>query len=332
MSLDVVYPTALLLLLAAVPPLMRHGGRIVTYSSLEIFPEDRLSRIFDWALRAAAALAVVAIALGVSGLHRPAYEIERVGRGAQTVLVVDRSLSMDQPFAGQGPVPALSQGRFDSKGKVARALLSDFVARRNEDMFAMVVFSTFPIAVLPLTQKQAIVQATIEAGDIGRGLAETDIGAGLERALAYFEGKTYTGSRIIVLVSDGAGELNLATRLRIAHLMKRHRVSLYWIYIRSAQGPAIFADEAGERMEGNAPERALHQFFSQIEIPYRAYTAENPSALEQAISDVSRLQNLPIRYRDLVPRRNLSPICYAAALGLIVVLLAARLMEAHSWR
>ena len=85
-------------------------------------------------------------------------------------------------------------------------------------------------------------------------------------------------------------------------------------------------------MQGNAPERTLHQFFSQIEAPYRVYTAENPSALEQAISDVGRLQNLPIRYRDLVPRRDLSPICYAAALGLIIVLLAARLMEAHSWR
>jgi len=331
-SLDIAHPLALLLLPLALVPLLRHSHRLSHYPALDVLPDDALSRLVEGVLRGAAVLAIVTLVLGIGGLHRPAYEIERIGRGAQIVLVVDRSLSMDRPFVGHGGVPALAHDSRESKGDVARTLLSDFVKRRDQDMFGMVVFSSFPITVLPLTQKQAIVEAVIRAGDVGRGLAETDIGAGLEQALEYFDGKRYSGSRIVVLVSDGAGELNLATRLRIAHLMKRHRVSLYWIFIRSAYGPGIVAPEGQPGPVEMTPERALHEFFSEIDAPYRAYTAENPRALEQAIADVDRLQNLPIRYQDLVPRLDLSQPCFIAALCLVVVLIAARLMEAQAWR
>ena len=331
MNLDVAHPLALFLLPLALVPLARHGHRLARYPALDALPDDALSRLLEGALRGAAALAITLLVLGIGGLHQPSYEVERIGRGAQIVLVVDRSLSMDKPFVGQG-VPALENDLRESKGNIARGLLSDFVERRNQDMFGMVVFSTFPIAVLPLTQKQAIVQAVIRAGDVGRGLAETDIGAGLERALEYFEGKRYSGSRIVVLVSDGAGELNLATRLRITNLMKRHRVSLYWIFIRSAYGTGIFASETTQGVQSIGPERALHEFFSEMDAPYRVYTAENPSALEQAIADVSRLQNLPIRYLDLMPRQDLSRGCFIGALCLIVALTAARLMESQAWR
>jgi mxaC protein len=66
----------------------------------------------------------------------------------------------------------------ESKGTVARRLLGEFAARRHDDLFAMVAFSNHPIVILPFTQKQTLVQAAIEAGDIGKGLAETDVGGG----------------------------------------------------------------------------------------------------------------------------------------------------------
>ena len=180
--------------------------------------------------------------------------------------------------------------------------------------------------------------AAIAAGNVGRGLAETDIGSGLEQALEYFEGQPYTGARIVVLVSDGAGEIGLTARLRIAHLMRRLRVSLYWIYIRSAYGPVIFdADDSPNGATGDAgtmkmtPERALHDFFSRMGASYRAYTAESPEGLEQAIADVNRLQNLPVRYRETVGRRDLSGVCLAVALAGLSLLVAAKLMERSSW-
>jgi mxaC protein len=330
-AVDVVQPWMLALLpLAAVPVLLRERGRI-GYSWLGLVPDDPPSRQLDLALRMIGALTIVSLVLGMSGLHRPEYEEERIGRGAHMVLLVDRSTSMDRPFAADGVVNRVAATGFESKGHVARRLLSEFVAERGNDLFGVVVFSTFPIPVLQLTANHRLVHAAIAAGNVGRGLAETDIGSGLERALEFFEDKPYTGSRIVVLVSDGAGELNQTTRLRISHLMRRLRVSLYWIYIRSAFGPRIFEQPDADRVAAPEPERALHEFFTNMDAPYQAYTAESPRALQQAIADVSRLQNLPLRDREVVGRRDLSQACFAAALAGLGLLLAAKVAELPRW-
>ena len=333
-TLDVVHGWVLALLALAALPVLRPLASAIPYSRVRLVPADPLSRRIDAALRAIGMIAIVSLVLAASGLHRPAYEVERIGHGAHMVLLLDRSTSMDRPFAGQRAANTVALGRRGSKGEVARELLAKFVAERRNDRFGMVVFSTFPIPVLRPTDHHEVVQASIAAGNMGRGLAETDIGAGLEQALRYFEGKPYTGARIVVLVSDGAGEISRTPRLRIAHGMRRLRVSLYWIYIRSARGPVIF-DSADTGRAAVAtemtPERALHEFFSGMGSSYRAYTAESPADLERAIADVNRLQNLPVRYRETIGRRDLSGMCLAVAFSGLLVLVAAKLAERASW-
>lgn len=330
-TLGVTHGWALALLPLAVLPFLRPWAAAIPYSWLGLIPRDPVSTGVDRSLRVIGALTIAALALAASGLHRPEYQVERDGRGAHMVLLVDRSTSMDRPFAIRGFVDPAAQSRHRSKGEVARELLSEFVAERHNDLFGMVVFSTFPIPVLRPTAHHDVVQASIAAGNVGRGLAETDIGSGLEQALEYFEGKPYTGARIVVLVSDGAGEIGQTERLRIAHLMRRLRVSLYWIYIRSAYGPRIIDSDESSGVAAMTPERALHGFFSELGASYRAYTAESPDGLEQAIADVNRLQNLPVRYWETVGRRDLSAACLAASLGGLLLLLAAKLLERSRW-
>ena len=334
MTLEVSHGWVLSLLVLAAVPALRPPVPAIPYSSIGLVPVDPLSRWIDGVLRAVGAATLASLVLAASGLHRPAYEVERIGRGAHMVLLVDRSTSMDRPFAIRRANGAGSGGRHQSKGEVARELLSQFVAERRNDRFGMVVFSTFPIPVLRPTDHHEVVHASIAAGNVGRGLAETDIGAGLEQALQYFEGKPYTGARIVVLVSDGAGEISQTQRLRIAHRVRRLRVSLYWIYIRSARGPVIFdSTESGGATvaEQMSPERALHMFFSGMGSAYKAYTAESPEDLERAIADVNRLQNLPVRYRETIGRRDLSSECLAAALVGLALLLVAKLLERPRW-
>ena len=332
-SLAVLYPLLLALLALCVIPLLRRPQRVIVYSWLDLLPADCLSRWLDAGLRIIGAGAIAALILGMAGLHRPEYQVERIGRGAHMVLLVDRSRSMDQPF-GKGysrNAVGVSAGAPRSKGRVARALLSEFVALRRNDLFGLVAFSTFPIPILELTGNHDIVQAAIKAGNIGRGLSETNIGAGLERALEYFENVPYTGSRIVVLVSDGAAELSQSTRLRIINMMNRLRVSLYWVYIRSAHGPRIFEAPPPGKPAEVSPEHRLHAFFTDMGAPYKAYTADSPKALEQAIHDVAQLQNLPLRYMALIPRRDLSRTCYLVALALLAMLVSAKLLERKRW-
>ena len=79
------------------------------------------------------------------------------------------------------------------------------------------------------------------------------------------------------------------------------------------------------------PEYFLHRFFASLGTPYKAYEAENPQALQKAIDDVNRLENLPITYLDTVPRRDLSQLGYGIALACVLALLGANLMEIRRW-
>lgn len=312
-------------------PYFLSGRRSVDYSSLMLLPADRLSSALGQALRVAPALLIVLLVFALSDPFRPAQQIERIGEGAQIVLLLDRSSSMDQPFGGQPfSNPLVTKGQ-ESKGTVARRVLSEFVASRGNDMFGMVVFSTYPIQVLPLTDKQEVIQAAIHAGNIGRGLSETDVGLGLIRGIEFFGDRAYTGSRIVMLISDGGARLDLRTRQRIENLLKRHRVALYWIYIRSRNSPGISDEVDISASEVTAPARALHKFFSSMDVPYRVYDTEDPQSLARAVADVNRLQTLPIIYQDILPRRDLSGICYGLAMLLLSALIAAKSFEVTRW-
>ncbi|MDH3317426.1 MAG: VWA domain-containing protein [Gammaproteobacteria bacterium] len=331
MNLDVLRPWALVLLPLCLAPLLFHGQKMLAYSSLSLVPRDLVSDSLAITLRVAGALAIGVLVLGISGLFRPAHTAKRLGTGAQIVLLLDRSRSMDEPFAGQRFRHALETGQYESKGEIARKLLSKFIASRDKDMFSVVVFSTFPIEILPLTPRQEVIQAAVDAGRFGRGLAETNIAAGLKTALGFFADRPYTGSRLVILLSDGAGELDRPSRREIEELMKRHRVGLYWIYIRSNNSPKILQETDEQIVQGLSPERTLHRYFTEMDAPYRAYSAENPEALQRAIDDVSRLQNLPNWYDEVIPKRDLSMQCYLTALALTTLLILARLVEIRSW-
>ena len=337
-----------LLPLALLPLLVRRAGAL-PQPWLALMPSDPASDLLRWALRGAAVLALAAILLGLAGPYLPEIEVERIGRGAEIVLVLDRSRSMDQGFAGgrgarvapppgNGPEVLDHYARLrsaearESKGKVARELLAQFAAQRPQDRFGMIVFSTLPIHVLDFTQKAEVVQAAINAGNIGRGLSETNISLALQAALGFFDNRPYTGSRIIMLVSDGGDRIDVDARERITHLVRKHRVAIYWLYIRSARSPGLApqGDEAATSAD-TVPEYFLHRFFESLGTPYRAYEAQDQDALQEAIADVNRLETLPITTFDTVPRRDLSQWAYAVALAGVLLLLGASAMEIRRW-
>lgn len=357
-------PWALWLLPLALLPLFAPPGKLLPHSWLALLPRDAASDALHWVLRGTASLALAALVCGLAGPYQPEYAVKRLGKGAEIVLLLDRSRSMDQGFAGgtdrsrapSGTGPEAldyymrlqqSRGR-ESKGKVARQMLAEFVAKRPNDRFSMVVFSSLPMRVLEFTHKPEVIQAAIAAGNIGRGLSETDIGLALQAALSLFEDRPYTGSRLIMLVSDGGDHIDPDARERIVYLARRHRVSVNWIYIRSTNSPRLAQSAAsapgtnaastsgspsasGSSASDAVPEIFLHRFLQTLGTPYRAYEAENVQALQEAIDDVNRLQNLPITYYDTVPQRDVSQYFYGAALACVVLLLAANLMEIRRW-
>ncbi|WP_077033149.1 vWA domain-containing protein [Pelomonas sp. KK5] len=343
------HPALLALLPLALLPLLARAGEPLANSWAALMPSpDRASRLLQRGLLALAMAALALLVLVLAGPYWPEYTVEKTGRGAEIVLLLDRSRSMDQGFAGAprrgGPekVTPESLERYvhmqgnrdrDPKGQVARRLLADFVAGRPQDRFAMVAFSTLPLPVLPFTQKTEAVQAAIAAGNIGRGLSETNIGLALLSAIGQFADRPYTGSRIVMLVSDGGDRLDPPTREAIEAAVRKQRVALYWLYLRSANSPGLQAEEGAkaDADDDTVPEHTLHRFFGSLGTPYRAYEADNDKDLQQAIEDVNRLENLPITYRDTVARRELAPYGCALALACVLLLLGAQMLELRQW-
>lgn len=351
MSVDTAWLLALLPL--ALLPLWVRPAHALPNAAVTLLSRDRASEAIDCLLRLAAVTALAALVVGMAGPYRPETTVQKVGRGAEIVLLLDRSRSMDQAFAGGRGAPppganptgpealtyytqrnASASG--DSKGTVARQLLAAFAAQRPQDRFGMIVFSSVPIRTLEFTHKPAAIQAAIRAADIGRGLGDTDIGGALDAALSSFDDRPYTGSRLLMLVSDGGDTLDVSVRERVASLARKHRVGIYWFYIRSALSPGLMASadeppEVAAAAADTVPEYFLHRFFGSLGTPYKAYEADNPQALQQAIEDVGRLEKLPIRYDHTVPRHELSQIAYGVALACVLALLGANLLEIRRW-
>lgn len=325
--LEMSAPLWLLALPLALLPLWPRRRHALDYGCIDWLPRDGLGNALLTGGRIAAALAIVAALFGLAGLAQPATEVQRTGRGAEIAILLDRSRSMDEGLLPKGRQPSIDTTA-EAKGKVARRLLAEFAAKRPEDRYALLLFSSSPMPVVPFTQHGDVVQAAIEAGGIGRGLSETDIGRALLAGAELFDRRAYSGSRILLLVSDGAAQIDDEMRGKIKRALDRNRIAVYWIFIRSALSLGLNADPG----DGNVPEAALHQFLKSTGVPYEAFEAEDPEAIKQAVSEVDRQQNLPLDYTERIPRRDYSGLCFVLALLAAAAALACRLITRPAWK
>ena len=325
------HPWALLLLPLSLIPFWTPTRTPLIWSDLNILPSDPLSDRLELMLQFIGALAITATVLAFAGPYLPETSFPRIGKGAEIVLLLDRSRSMDQKFGPEtNRLNTSDEMNNESKAGIAKRMIAEFSAGRPNDVFSMIDFTNIAIPTLDFTHKPAAVQSAIRAADVGRGLADTDIGHALAAAGERFSDRTYTGSRIVLMVSDGGGQIEPDQRKYLTQLYRRNRISIYWIYIRSFYSPPLTGPIDTEN-EDAVPERFLHKFFNGMGIPYRPYEAQNPQALTSAIEDVGRLEAHPITITDATPRQDLSPPLFALACLLTAILAGAKFMERRVW-
>lgn len=332
MNLTFDTPWLLLALPLALLPLLRTPIQSLPHPWLQLVPADPLGDLLSTVLRFTAVAAIILLVLGMAGLSRGERVIEKVGTGAEIVIMLDRSRSMDQGFGRTVGSEQLLMTQGESKNGAARRVLTEFVKSRPNDAIGLLAFSTRPIHVLPLTSRHEVVQSAIDAAGLGRGLAETDIGLAMIDGLHYFDERPYTGSRVLMLVSDGGAQLDELTQHRIVEAARKHRVSLYWIYLRGRGSPGLKVETADDQGQRDAvPEYFLDRFFGEIGIPYRAYEAEDPQQLKAAITDIDRLQRLPTRTPEVVPRQSLAPLTFGLALLLLLPVVIVSALQVTRW-
>lgn len=316
-------PSFLYFLPLALVPLLLGLLKTRSYSSFQSLPEDHISVLFGRALKIASVLAILGTIIGLSGPYLGGREINHIGTGANIVMVIDRSESMNQSFAGRDP-----SGGLESKAAAAKELLKEFVQHRKHDQFGIVGFYNVPIFIAPLTFRRDIILSAIEAID-EPGLSQTNVGLGLAMALKMLEDAAPQGPRTIVLVSDGAAVISIPVQKILQAAIARNNVSLHWLFLRTANSRGIFdlPTKAGEDTPQVMPERHLHKYFESLGIPYQAYEAEDEKAIGEAIAEIDKLESKPIPYVETSPRFDLKAFFYALAAFASLLLVLAKLAE-----
>jgi mxaC protein len=318
-------PWLLWLLPLAFLPLVFQRAHSKNYSWLEMLPTDPLSDLIGWILKVLAVLTLLFIVLGLSAPHTNQQHVERIGVGAQIGLVLDRSASMDDPFSGMvGTVG-------ENKSAAAARLITQFVQSRQNDLMGMVSFSNSAMHVLPLTENKLAMVAAVQA-TAGNALFQTNIGSGLTAGAELFEKVPDSGSRVVILLSDGAGRIGADAQQKIRDWYDRMHISLYWIVLRQPGGLSIFDTTFKADPDRALPaEIELYEFFKTMKTEFHAYEAEDPKTLQLAIDDINRKERKPIKYMEKIPGKDLSSLCFLIAAGMILLLLGVKYLEVKTW-
>jgi mxaC protein len=283
---------------------------------------DSVSSLVDALLKFLGVAALLASLLGAAGPFLPGEEIERVAEGAQIVMLIDRSGSMNETFAGRNP-----SGGEESKAAAAKHILKGFVDSRRRDLVGVAAFSTSPMLVTPLSDHPEATKAAIDAMD-RPGLDYTNIARGLAMALSMFRASDADHARAILLISDGAGVIDPKIQDDLRADFRKTRVNLYWLFLRTEGSRGIYGAEEGDSESPQAaPERHLDLYFKSLGVPYRAFEAEGPKATEDALRQIDRLERRPMRYFEKLPRRDLAGAPFAIALCAASLLVLAKLVE-----
>ena len=175
------------------------------------------------------------------------------------------------------------------------------------------------------------------------------MGRALTAAIDTFTERAYTGSRIILLVTDGGAHLDEPTRKRIREGLQANRIALHWLYLRTLNAPELDAEASapppaaeGDSMEAievrnayyaqeSIAEVSLHRFFQSLPVTYRLYQADSPEDLAKAVAEVGRQQNFPLDFEERVPRQDHSRLFFSLAALCCALLLVYRSLLLRSW-
>ncbi|MBF5040554.1 VWA domain-containing protein [Methylophilus sp. 13] len=320
--MSILHPWAFALLPIALLPFWLKGHQGQHYSWLELMPEDLFSDRLNLAVKGVMSLLLLSIVIALAAPRGADEQIPRVGKGAQTVMVIDRSVSMDHPFAGDA-----SGHVAEIKSAAARRIITQFIDSRPNDMMGVVGFTNSALYGIKITTNRDAIHAAILAAT-SPSLNQTNIGAGLTEAVGLFDNIENSGSRALILLSDGAGKLSPRVKYLLSERLKSRKLSIYWIMLREPGEPSIFSKaEYGEDRTPNSI--VLHKYFQSLGLKYKAYEADDPETLQSAINDIDSREKKAIKYRETIAGYDYSKVFMVSALVLVLLMLVIKNLRVY---
>lgn len=220
-------------------------------------------------------------------------EIERPPQsGRDLVLAVDLSGSMSEEDMRLG-------GRVVDRLTAAKAVLADFLDRREGDRVGLIVFGQRAYVLAPLTLDRDTVRDQLLDSVVGLAGRETAIGDAIGLAVKRFDAQS-APQRVLVLLTDGVNTPGMLDPLKAAEVARDHGVRIHTI---AFGGDGEQMSMFGFRLPGpgavvELDEAALERIASTT--GGRAFRARDTEELAGIYTEIDRLE--PVR-RDGEPVR-----------------------------
>ena len=272
--------------------------QVKTIAHTNFIPVDPLSNLIGYTLKSLVSFVLLCLILSLTGPYIPEKTVQRVGSGAEIVMLVDRSRSMDDPFLSRKELTTSSRSvaQENSKRRTANRYLLEFVNKRPDDRFGFILF---------------------------RGLSETYIAKALIKAAEMYSKQPYRGSRTVLLVSDGGQQMTTEEQQTIAKLYRQENLSIYWIYMGEITGLASNNQDIENVWSIDRPERKLHAFFESLNIPYHVFETDSVASFSATMDTIDKQQHQPLMVEELIPQESkTAPFLWAAMLTMLLLLMA----------
>jgi len=345
-TLHFTKPELLWLLPLTLLPFISHGIKRFDFPGLEDWPKDITSDCLRWGVRCLASLTLFFLILAAAAPFTEGGTVTRVGEGAEIVVVLDRSGSMSEGLKGrefnrQSAEAGESSTHFLSKIEAARSVLLKFMQQRPADTFGLVAFNAAPISVAPLSSDRELAEAALLSAQ-SQSTGFTALSRALALALDYFEGRPYTATRLVLLVSDGDAIIEEDDQVILKQEFARQRAQLMWIYVRGERELSILDTViAGDNeiitqndmaYASKKESASMHEVFEQLGMPYQAFEVDSEAGFNSAIAAVGRATNKPTRYEYRLPRRDYAAYLYLIAIAALFGLFWFKQQEIKVWK
>ncbi len=248
-------------------------------------------------------VAVLAWSLVVVALARP----ERVGEPVEItraardiVLAIDISGSMDETDF------ITRDGSRIQRLAAVKSVVGDFVAAREGDRVALIVFGAKAFVQSPFTEDLRTVRELLEQTEVGMAGPHSVFGVAIGLAIRTFDASDIE-QRLLILLSDGADTGSSMTPINAAEIAATNSVAIYTVGVGDPDG-------SGEQKVDQA---ALEDIAARADGQF--FFANDEAGLQQIYARIDELTPRKVETTSFRQRHALSWWPLAAALLLILV-------------
>ncbi|MGQ9427403.1 vWA domain-containing protein [Gilvimarinus sp. F26214L] len=216
--------------------------RVPFYQALSTLPSGRRrERVRGKGLTALLSLMWLSLVVAAAGPQWLGEPVRLPASGRDLLLAVDISGSMET-------ADMVLNGQQVNRISVIKAVVGDFVRRRESDRLGLILFGTRAYLQAPLTFDRNTVNTLLQEARLGFAGEKTAIGDAIglatKRLLDRPEGK-----RVLILLTDGANTAGAVDPLQAADLASQAGVKIYTVGIGAEElvVPGIFGSNFGAR-------------------------------------------------------------------------------------